>query len=72
MEPLSLSIQDTFWGKIIIADSILIEGGDFISGVVFLTPALSDADPEIFHGGWLSGWLSVPYYTELWGVVGKQ
>ena len=32
----------------------------------------SGADPEIFHRGWLSGWLPVLYYTELWGVAGKQ
>ena len=30
------------------------------------------ADPEIFHRGWLSGWLHVLYYTELWGVAGKH
>ena len=30
------------------------------------------ADPEIFHRGWLSGWLHVLYYTELCGVAGKH
>ena len=28
------------------------------------------ADPEIFHEGWLGGWLHVLYYTELWGGGG--
>ena len=30
------------------------------------------ADPEILHGGWLSGWLPILYYTELWGVADRQ
>ena len=29
-------------------------------------------DPEIFDGGWLSGWLPVLYYTKQGGVAGKQ
>ena len=32
----------------------------------------SAADPEILHGRWVSGWLPVLYYTELYGVAGKQ
>ena len=36
--------------------------------------AITGADPEIFHVGWLSGWLPVHYYilNHGGGVAGKQ
>ena len=45
---------------------------EFIASLLSTCMYLSGADPEILHGGWLSGWLPVLYYTELWGVAGKQ
>ena len=30
------------------------------------------ANPEVFHGGWLSGWLPALYYTEPWGWMASN
>ena len=38
----------------------------------FTVTQSAGADPEIFRGGWLSGWLPVLYYTKTWEVASKQ
>ena len=58
---------------------MLLKPGSGINYIytVYATPlqtftTTSGADPEIFLGGWLSGWLHVLYYTELWEVAGRH
>ena len=34
----------------------------------FTVTQSAGADPEIFRGGWLSGWLPVLYYIKTWGA----